>query len=121
MPIFTIATETKNQKENKMKVLKPGHRYELPNFENKDAPGQILQFIEKERKSPDSNELVTVSDGTTNEAVLTMLIDRLTFLQDKASCRENAIVITKLEEALMWLESRTRARLKRGVEGTAAK
>lgn len=32
-------------------------------------------------------------------------------------CRENAITITKLQEALMWQEERTRDRYTRGVEG----
>ena len=32
-------------------------------------------------------------------------------------CRENAIAITKLEEALMWLERRTTNRIKMGIEG----
>jgi len=32
-------------------------------------------------------------------------------------CRENSITITKLEEALMWQESRTKEREGRGVEG----
>ena len=32
-------------------------------------------------------------------------------------CRENAMAITKLDEALMWLEKRTKDREKRGVEG----
>lgn len=32
-------------------------------------------------------------------------------------CRENAMVITKLDEALMWLEKRTKDRIKRNVEG----
>ena len=31
--------------------------------------------------------------------------------------RENAVAITKLDEALMWLEKRTKDREKRGVEG----
>lgn len=35
----------------------------------------------------------------------------------KYSCRENAITITKIEEALMWQEKRTKDRLARGVEG----
>ena len=33
-------------------------------------------------------------------------------------CRENSIVITKLDEALMWLKKRKADREKRGVEGT---
>jgi len=32
-------------------------------------------------------------------------------------CRENAVAITKLEEALMWLNKRTKDRESRGVEG----
>ena len=32
-------------------------------------------------------------------------------------CRENAITITKIEEALHWQEARTKDRLKRQVEG----
>jgi hypothetical protein len=32
-------------------------------------------------------------------------------------CRENAVAITKLDEALMWLEKRKKDREKRGVEG----
>lgn len=41
----------------------------------------------------------------------------MNWLQNKFSCRENAIVITKLEEALMWLNKRTEDRKQRGVEG----
>lgn len=101
-----------------MKVIIPGHQYELFNFENKDAEGQKLQFIQKEPVSEGSTELKTVSDGTTNEELLEVLIDRMQFLQSKFPCRENAIVITKLEESLMWLHKRTADRLKRNVEGS---
>lgn len=38
-------------------------------------------------------------------------------LNKEFSCRENAVAITKLDEALMWLEKRTKDREKRGVEG----
>lgn len=99
-----------------MKVLRPGHQYELDNFEKKDAPGQIIQFIEK-NPTVDQQSLYTVNDGTTNEEVLRVLIDRMQSLQAKFPCRENAIVITKLEESLMWLEKRTADRKARGVEG----
>ena len=73
-------------------------------------------------------------NGITGEALLAVLIDRLRgfqFTRDEAgnftkapgpfACRENAIALTKIEEALMWLQSRTRARLARGVEGTMKK
>lgn len=104
-----------------MKIKVTGHTYELSNFENKDAEGQKLQFIHKEPITEGSTELKTVADGTTNEEVIEVLIDRLNYLQAKFPCRENAIVITKLEECLMWLNKRTSDRLKRGVEGKQLK
>jgi hypothetical protein len=39
-------------------------------------------------------------------------------LQKKIPCRENAIAITKLDEAIMWLDKRTADRIARQVEGT---
>lgn len=98
-----------------MKVIRTGHRYQLENFEDKTQVEQTLQFIEKE---PGPNgSLHTLFDGTTNEDVLAMLIDRMNYLQGKFPCRENAIVITHLETALLWLEKRTADRKARGVEG----
>lgn len=38
-------------------------------------------------------------------------------LNDAFPCRENALTITKIEEAIHWQEARTRDRLKRQVEG----
>jgi hypothetical protein len=101
-----------------MKVLTAGHKYELANFEKKDEAGQVIQFIEKLPEGGVSgNPLYTVNDGTTNEEVIRMLLDRMNSLQAKFPCRENACAITKLDEALMWLEKRTRDRIARGVEG----
>ncbi len=102
-----------------MKVLTTGHKYELASFEG--GPSQAVQFIEKKPIEEGATKLVTVNDGTTNEEVLAMLIDRLNYLQGKFPCRENAIVITKLEESLMWLNHRTAGRVARGVEGSNAK
>lgn len=77
---------------------------------------QIIQFIQK---SEDLNgELKTDFDGTTNEEVLKVLIDRLQFLNAKLPSRESSLAITKIQEALMWLEKRTADRQVRGVEGT---
>lgn len=56
--------------------------------------------------------------GVTNEVLLAIVIDRLRCFQaGNYPCRENAIAITKCEEALHWLGARTRARQQRGVEG----
>lgn len=57
-------------------------------------------------------------NGCQNEDIIEVLLHRLRGLQDRLSCRENAIAITKLEEALMWLEKRTSRRVAQGVEGT---
>lgn len=103
-----------------MKVLTEGHKYELDMFENtqNDLGNQTIQFIEKVAKGEGKvQELVTINNGTTNEEVLAMLIDRMYYLQNKFPCKENAIVITKLEESLMWLEQRTKKRIKQNVEG----
>ena len=58
-------------------------------------------------------------NGAFVEGVIQAAISRLCFYQDtKFKCRENALAITKLEEALHWLEHRTAGRVKRGVEGS---
>lgn len=103
-----------------MKVITEAHKYELENFEAKDKPGQTIQFIEK-KPVAGTDFLQTINDGTTNEEVLSVLIDRLQSLQAKFPCRENAIVITNLEESLMWLNKRTENRKSRGVEGKQVK
>ena len=97
-----------------MRAITEGHLYSLEAFEGGES--QEIQFIEK-ILSLNTRELETVNDGTTNEEVLAMLIDRMQYLQKKFPCRENAIVITKLEESLMWLNKRTTDRKVRGVEG----
>lgn len=40
-------------------------------------------------------------------------------LNTKFPCRENSLAITKLEEALHWLEARRKNRIEREVEGTS--
>lgn len=106
-----------------MKVLTEGHKYSLQSFESTEVNNvavydqQTLRFIHKVPVSPGSTELETIDNGTTNEEVLSVLIDRMKYLQAKFPCRENAIVITKLEESLMWLEKRTAERKARNVEG----
>lgn len=42
-------------------------------------------------------------------------------LNAKYPCRENAMIITKLDEAIMWSKKRTQDRLNRNVEGLSAK
>lgn len=98
-----------------MTILRTGHRYILDYFEDKTKTGQVLQFIEKEQID---GAFVTVNDGTTNEEVLRVLIDRLHHLNSKLPNHDTLAAITHLEDALGLLEKRTRERQARGVEGT---
>lgn len=59
-------------------------------------------------------------NGISNEVLLAIVEDRLLgFQSGQFACRENAIALTKIQEAMMWLQKRTRDRVARGVEGTS--
>lgn len=66
-----------------------------------------------ERKEP---------NGAFVETVISAALQRIEHYQNvsdgKFKCRENALAITKLEEALLWLNKRTLDREARQVEGT---
>jgi hypothetical protein len=101
-----------------MKILTSGHKYELENFEAKDQPGQVIQFVEKTLAPGQTlGVLATVNDGTTNEEVLKMLIDRHQTLYDRIPSDETACSIFHLKSALYAQQSRTYDRQQRGVEG----
>ncbi len=58
-------------------------------------------------------------NGAFVEDVLEAARQRLLFFNStKFQCRENSLAITKIEEALQWLDWRTRQRLIQGVENT---
>lgn len=58
-------------------------------------------------------------NGAFVEDVIEAARQRIQFFnQGKFRCRENSIAITKLEEALQWLDWRTRSRLLAEVENT---
>ena len=61
-------------------------------------------------------------NGAFVEDLIDVVIQRIEFYQTAADgkfrCRENALAITKLEEAGLWLDKRTRDREARKVEGT---
>lgn len=58
-------------------------------------------------------------NGLTQEVLLAIVADRLrSFQKGPYSCRENALALTKIEEAMHWLHSRTLSRMQRGIEGT---
>jgi len=93
------------------------------------AAGIIIEFQNGPISKPED------MNGITNEAVLAVVIHRMRGFQYQRkedgtfdftkpapfACRENAIALTHMEEALMWLQKRTRDRIARGVEGTMQK
>ena len=60
-------------------------------------------------------------NGAFVEGVVAAAIGRMQFYQaSKFACRENAVALTHLETALLWLQKRTADRDAREVEGTHA-
>ena len=83
--------------------------YQLQPFQ----PTGALQEVVFYEKNEDGSEI----SGTTLEEMLSVSIARLQDLNSRFGCRENSVAITKMQEALMWLEERTKDRVKTGVEG----
>ena len=62
--------------------------------------------------------LETSTPGATEAVLIAILIDRMEGFQDGPfRCRENAIMLTKLQECMHWLRHRADERARRGVLG----
>lgn len=83
--------------------------------------------VQKEFGGPD-DELLSIQfqngpvreegvNGVQLSQVLRICLARYKMLNKSFPCRENSIVITKLQEALMWDDERTAKRTRQGVEG----
>lgn len=59
-------------------------------------------------------------NGCRVETILEVVRSIIHGLNCKVSCRENEDVITKIGEAIEWLERRSSDRKRRGVEGTSS-
>lgn len=105
------------------------HHYSVTGFDTEDNPskyttanGYATSFSRLPvifQNGPIPTEGV---NGVSNEALLAIVEDRLKCFQaGPYACRENALVLTKIQEAMHWLHHRTRERVARGVEGTLAR
>lgn len=93
------------------------HEYSIESVDPLNIEGHYTFADIKFQKGPIKENGV---NGCHNEDLIAIVIDRLQCFQESSyKCRENAIAITKLEEALMWLRKRTDDRIKRNVEGTS--
>jgi hypothetical protein len=101
------------------------HRYEITGFDasgnpsavtNKMPAAQMDGLVILFQNGPINEHGV---NGVTQEVLLEIVADRLrSFQAGPFSSRENALALTKIEEAQQWLHSRTLKRMQRGVEGT---
>lgn len=98
-----------------MKVIEPAHYYTVKNIE---SGTQNILFI---RKEPDDEGVFqTVHDGTTNEELILVLIDRIDTLDKRMPSEFNKDALQNLRNALHALQARTADRENRKVEGTVA-
>lgn len=98
------------------------YRYEISGFDTATNPANAGYSLSRQRllfQNGPVNETGDGVNGITNEVLLAIVADRLrSFQAGPFACRENALALTKLEEAQHWLQHRTQARMQRGVEGT---
>lgn len=101
-----------------MKVIDPGHVYELkwldgePDVQSRSCTEECSQnrltFVKREGAGYPGN--VGHHPGTTIQEVLRALIDRVNYLDNQIPHSANQSVITKLREAIGHLEFRAAAR-----------
>lgn len=82
-----------------MKTIEPGKKYELSN-------GESITFLSK---GVNGEKM----DGTTNEEVLSVLVDRISALQKRQYCHENSMAIQHLEIVTFYLEKRVTLKSRR--------
>lgn len=93
------------------------HRYFVEASEDRDSNGpyELAEVIFAEGPFPAGSAPIT---GLFNEDLLAMVLDRLqAWNAGPFKSRENAIAITKIEEAMLWLGKRTADRARRAVLG----
>ena len=91
-----------------MMVVTEAHTYRL------DC-GYILQFINREKIE---GQFVTVVEGTTDEELLNVLINRTESFQKFFPCVENERALVGLRSALSCFNERTSNRVQKEVEET---
>ena len=99
------------------------HFYRVSGFSTANNPSELEQSMQSVDILFQNGSIAEKGvNGITQEVLLAILIDRLqSFQKGPYACRENAIALTHLETAKLWLFSRTLERMQRGVEGTHSK
>ncbi len=123
------------KKRDNFNIIEPGTSYEILKYRVVDGIGtrevwemeedecdtcyQKIIFVRGDKT--DNGNVIPRVDGITHEQLLGMMIADLQFKNNLIPSRETSIAITKLQEALMWIEERQRDRESRNVIDTYQK
>jgi len=121
--LFTTKyTEVFHEDESQIKYNAPHHFKVLKSGKELNDRYQVMENLITEIDFQEGPIKECGVNGVANEDLIAMVITRLEHYQkSEFACRENALAITKLEEAMLWLKKRTMGREQRGVEGTHIK
>ncbi len=104
------------------------HRYDITGFDTASNPAQANAegYVTSFSRLPVIFQNGPIKEagvnGITQEALLAIVIDRLrSFQAGPYACDDNAVALDSCEDALSFLQRRTKARIARGVEGTHVK
>lgn len=89
-----------------MRVIDPGHEYELDSYDG-EQPNRLV-FMKREGEGYPFN--VGHHPGTNCQEVIRVLIDRVKYLQKQIPCDENHALLMYLRDALVCLEDRAARR-----------
>ena len=100
-------------------IVKEGAVYVTPLYMVKDtALKEIGSFQIKFVRGKGPDGTLVPEEGILSEHLISVLIHDLKHKNTVVPSRETSVAITKLQEALFWLEERQRSRTERGVVGT---
>lgn len=103
---------TSTQTDEKPPILTPDN----PAADHKDYTGPHGGVIAFQKGAMELGR-----NGWTTEEILDVLIDHLGgFQKGKFACRENAITLTHIETARLWVRERAAKRVEQGVKGRDA-
>lgn len=126
------------KKSENFEVNELGTSYSIPKYQVQDGKG-IVCLVDRELDelrgtTPSTDQFVDILfvrgdktdngtviprvDGILHEQLLGMMIEDLKYKNNLVPSRESSLVITKLQEALFWLEERQNQRTKAGTVGT---
>lgn len=91
-----------------MRVVTPGHVYDIHNVDDPEQGTQRIRFVR--RRDDDAKLRDVFTPGILAQELLRVLIDRTLYLNAEAPCAEDVAVVKKLRECLRLYESRAARR-----------